>query len=100
MGPERTDAEVFLAIEGRADAPLITAKLAFFAEKMAEKGEEVQVLREQLVQAEVLPQPQKGKKVIVLARIASRLSDDISKLAQERDEYVATVLNPGFTNPT
>lgn len=90
--PDLTDAEIFLAIGDRADATEISIRLAGFADRIAECGDEIDVLREQLREVERLPEPAKTKRLIVLTRLSSRVSDTLSRLVEERAAYISTIL--------
>lgn len=95
MGSDRTDAEVFLALEGRPDTAEICERLNYYTTKLAECNDEVDVLRDQLREIAALPQLAQTKRLIVLTRLASRASDNLSRLLEERAAYIDTVFNTG-----
>jgi hypothetical protein len=86
MGPIRTDVEVFVALRGRLDATKIMTRLAYFAECLANKGREVDRLRQQLG----------SESIESLATQAGRVSEDISRLEFEREAYIDSVLSPSL----
>jgi len=87
MGPEYTDEEVLLAVRDRPDLGQILTRLAYFSDRLAEKGRAVNALQEELMRiGEDTP------KVVALARRASGLSEDISRLTSERDQYVLDLM--------
>lgn len=98
MGPQYTDEEVFLAVRDRADSAQILNRLSYFSERVSEKGKEIDELRVQLANARMLDEAQQAAKVEALTKRASRLSEDISRIEAERDQYVATIIEQPAVN--